>query len=364
MKFSNGERNPQAFVDETGKTSEHSSHEELQKSSEMQTHQELRRQEEIADTDRQKRSQNKTDDGQRIKQLSQRLSLFAVTATVGITAGISYLSTPLRFSVAEEVIDMDLYACVVRVENANEPTLNAVLQDAAGNILESMEIPTDRSTPLSFEDLLPETEYLLSLKTPDGKNADTHAFQTSPFVTFEATEEGKTMLLFNPKVTQEMMMDVSVGLWDSEGKDFSSNVYFDPLDASYILHEGLFADEYSLTLTAYLPNENDGERTYTKTVSLGTLEMPQYTLTHTANAFTFTYLAGEVDGYADFEISIANEEHYYLLYGEDVTVENGNITALLTQSIAEGTYTVSIWGASENGEFYLYNEIFKTEITI
>ncbi len=367
MRFSMTEQNPHSTTDEYGRAGEKNDYGENGQSMEFRPidceHHPI---EEIQDTDKNKsavRGQS-SDGATKISALTRYLSLITVSIAALLTVGAAYFSSAVKVTVANELISFNSYSCTVELEESAEE-LTATLK-SAGDELESVPIAKGQvSFELKFDGLLPERDYIITFTDKNGKEQYSKSFRTDPFVSFAAEADGKIAFTLHKSLTSpdSMMLDMGLFLYDSEGKDFSSNVIFDPEAESYIITEGLFTDSYSFNAAFYMPDAEE-PTVYKKPLSAGTYEKPEFEIFISEITLSqLTLISGDISAYNLFEVEISNDEQYYRFYGEDVTFDGTVISVQITQAIASGDYTVYIWGIRDTDGIYLSNQIYKDSLT-
>ncbi len=439
MKFSNNERNPQSFADESQSFNEYQNEEKKSFVNEInQKTDERLVVDEIPDNDKNiKGKKNKKDDSKNLKQLTQYISTVAVTITVAVTAGVSYLSAKPPVNFVAEAVSFNNYSCLLQLDELPDNQLIAQLTDKSGkeilseimldtNIddsesessdsssLADLIIPTDSSYDstydsstsipfdssiqdqfvsvgngdyeeiiekisaadgvngshaIIFNDLYPETDYKLFLREyseEEGVGEEelfVREFTTESFFTLSKATDNKISIEINPDFYDDsaLSFDFHLELKDSQGKDFSSNLYFYIYEESYFLTDGLYSGDYYLSAITYYQEE---EIRYDKLITLQGLEPLEFNVEVFPDYIELTHLSGDLSFYPTFEISLSNDENYYSFYGEDVVNENGVITVYLTQTVESGRYELILLGIYESEENYLINDIFMTVVDV
>ncbi len=437
MKFSNNEKNPQSFADESQSFNEYQNEEKKSFSNEInQKTDERLLVEEIPDNDKNIKGKNYKDGSKNVKQITQYLSTVVVTITVAVTAGVSYLTAKPPVNLVAEAISYNNYSCLLQLDELPDNQLIAQLTDKSGkeiisqitlntHLFNSSEnadssstgdliVPTDSSYDSTYDsstglpvdssiqdqfvsvgngdyeeiiekisasdgvngnhaiifgNLYPETDYKLFLREyseEDGVGEEdlfVREFTTESFFTLSKAEENKISIELNPDFYNDSSLgiDFHLELKDSQGKDFSSNLYFYIYEESYFLTDGLYSGDYYLSAISYYDEE---EIRYDKLITIQGLEPLEFNVEVFPDYIELTHLSGDLSFYPTFEISLSNDENYYSFYGEDVVNENGVITVYLTQTVASGRYELILLGIYESEENYLINDIFMTVVDV
>ncbi len=361
MRISRGEENSHAFTDEFGHSPEGVFTPELTAAEELTAHEERFIADENFEPDKKGKS-SKPRAGKGKSSFSQYLSMIAITLT-----GTAVLTAPLitnspTASLLAEDIGLETYSCQITLENADDEELFAVLSEAGGELIYEAALEAESLNELSFGELSPDTEYTLAVSRRSGEKYIEHSFKTEPFVSFGEEENGKIPFYLHEDLKMSEGMDIGVRLYSSSACDFSSNIYLDMELGNFIITNGLYRDSYSFILESFGNEEGDGAKTYSNSLELGKLEKPEFNISLIGDGIVFEHISGELGPYKEFEIEISNGESFHIFYGEDVTVENSLIRVALTEYIAAGNYTVSVWGSVEVDGIYLYNQIYTSEI--
>ncbi len=380
MRLRDDEKNPQAMSAEYQSFSETGSIPEKIKAKEASSYDELFRTEEMPANDSGARK-SRVDDGSRVKQLAQYLSTVAAALTV---VTVTILANPQKpqdvspppnasvmpsLSVENELIGLDNYSCIFGLEDFTEDEIYAVLSVNGDAVSELAVDPIDGICELSYDGLEPETEYRISFVNGEDSLLASHSFVTEPFVTLSPEENGRIDFTLHEDITMSETVDMGVRLVDIDGKEFSNvqselsnnleNVNY------YILTDGIFRNTYYLEVLLYSADSADGEaKVYRRMLELGTLESPVFTVSVNDGEMVLEYISGDMDFYSEYTVEIFDGSSYKNIYGENIAIDGGNIYAALSETLLTGTYTVTVWGSFDNGEVYLYNPIFSTEITI
>ncbi len=364
MRASRDDENPHAFMDEFQNAPERVNTSEREEYREHINPEEKFRADEHPFGKAESKPKQHSEKGKSF--FTQYLSMIAVTLTGAVLLAAPAFSKEISASVAFEDIGLESYSCEIAVENSEEETeLIAVLTDEEGAIVSEklLDGGADQAA-LSYSELSPGTEYTLTVSEASGNECLSHTFSTDAFVSFGESENERIPFYLHEDVQLESGMDTGVSLYGSENQDFSSNLYLDLEGVSYIITDGLYKDTYSFTMELYMPDELGGVKRYAENITLGELEALEFKVTASDTLITFEYLSGDMDFYTDFEVELSNESNFYIFYGEDISVENGTISASITEIIESGSYVLSVWGMHNSGEIYLLNQIYVTEITI
>ncbi len=365
MRFSMSEQNTHTVYDEYGRADEKNAFGENQINAEHEVSNELILTKEIQDTDsvKPRNSPEESNDGaKKISALTRYLSLISVSIAALLTAGLAYFSSP-KITVRDELIGFNSYSCTMEFPDAQEE-LTAELK-CGGEQIASLPISKGQEAlDLKFDGLIPERDYTITFTDKDGKEQYSHSFKTDPFVSFAPESDGKITFALHKSLSSSEGMALDMGLWlyDSEGKDFSSTVYFDPEGTNYIISEFLYSDTYLFTAEFYTPDSEE-PMSYTKELTAGIYAKPEFEMTKTDTELIFTLMSGDISFYTSFNVEISNDEHYYSFSGEDITADGSNITAQLTQTIESGNYNVYIWGNCDSIDPYISNQIYKTAVS-
>ncbi len=390
MNIPSQEKGPQSFVDEQQRPREYSEYEELHTSREGYKSPELFRSSELQEPKRQTPSARKKQDHEKtVRLLSQYVA--SITA-VTVVAGTTILAPPSEspppplptFVIEREAIGLHDYQAIVTKENADDLTLQVVLTTADGEILDEAPLPADGV--LIYADLANETSYTVRLQDETQTELFTHTFTTDPFVTL--TEESNDTLLLTIHEEIPLGTDVSFELLDGEGKSFRDNVYsvmlddgrgdvenwdstdssqFNPTFAYYLFKEGLYTGEYTLQFISY-PPDIENELVYETKVTLGDLSPLRYTPTvdGAGGTVTLTYLEGDLGPYTELSADLYQGESYggYVDTADMTFDDDGSISFPISSDWTTGTYTLYLIGNYQQDGIYLYNQIYKCEITI
>ncbi len=390
MKYSTQEKSPQSFVDELRRAEEFSRYEELYRAQELYKNPELFRAEELQEPKKKSLvDKKKTEQERNVKLLSQYVAGIATVTAAAVVTLVGAIVLPTSpapsFAIDDEEIGLTSFQCNVDVKNPDGLAFHAVLTDAEGQALGAYSLSEDGT--LLVEDLLPETEYALCILDEQGQEHFSYSFTTAPFVTLTYLEEGNAaMLTLHESLNAEY--DLSLKLYDGEGKDFSSNLYIDllpgaepPTDsdssfdstvdsapeiptAYYLAFDGLYIGEYTLSATQYLPD--DEELTYEKKLHLGTLQSLQYEVTVDGEEeeIVFQYLSGELGAYQLDWAELIQDELYYYVDAQDIRIDGNEVYISIPPEWERGTYTLYLGGSIYTNEQNYYNQIFKCTVII
>ncbi len=285
-----------------------------------------------------------------------------VTAIAGsgvIVAGISALPSSPAFSVKDELVGIATYESVVEIRNAGGKNWQVELAQQ-GEVWDSIPLAGSQSIALSFEDLVPDTVYDITVKDEAGKEYFTHSFETEAFVLF-GEQEGNRI----PFTLHESLggADVSLDLYTLDGREFSSNILFDPQNVNYLYTDGLFADEYFFSATCH--TEGDAEPLiYDKYMQMGVGVPPALTASATDGTLRLSLVEGELAPYDVFEWELLRDERYVRIPSDQIVYENGSLTAPLPAEVSAGEYWVSLWGVMETEDRTRYNELWAGGLTV
>ncbi len=305
-------------------------------------------------------------DMQKLKHLLSLLSGAVVTATTGVMILNPILSPKLTLQ--SQDVSFNKYECVIE----NKDLIGGLTATLTGENGESytLELPSDnRNCNLTFNYLTPEVEYSLTVSDKNGKKHYENKFETEPFITFNDVSANAKNFSLNSDVLIEN--DFMLRLLNSKGDDFSSNLLFDNLHdatANFLYLDGLFKDSYTIEFQSYLGDEEP--LIYTKTLDLGTLAPLKYTVAYSppetadGSLLTLTYVEGDIYLYQIDQIILINLEYDDWIFIYDLQADGNDVYATITDSVVAGNYKVIVNGLIENEEYYLYNDIFSTEITI
>ncbi len=381
MKMPSQEKGPQTFVDEQQRHAEFSRYEEVRSSRELYKNPELFRSDELQEPARQappkgKNKASHTD----VRLLSQYLAgVTTVTATAAVAVAAIFFAKP-SFEVRGEDIGLHSFRCTLRVEDEGDLSLNAYLTEKGGELIEKMAI--DERGELVFEELQPETPYVVSVRDEQGEEYFTYSFTTDPFITFTELEEGGALLITLHEDFSEMT-DITFELFDSEGKSFRDNIYSvvlnedelfdssydsatDPppqLEIAYYLSlEGLYTDEYTLQFVDYRTDEGE---LYEKKLQLGDLQALSYepSVDVVTEEITLRYLSGDSGLYQPVNVELYQGDSY-CGYAEATVDGDGNVTFPRGETWESGSYTLYLIGEYQADGNYFYNQIWKGELVL
>ncbi len=365
MKYPFQEKGAHASVDEFSRSSEFGKQREFPSTPEWQREEEQFPSEEHStprpQNERKKGNEETKRNAALLSQYAVGAAALAVVAAVGI--GAAALPPPIApiFTVQEQSVGLDFFHCALRLQNADALTLTARLFSSDGELLE--EIPLNgEQIPLRFEGLYPEREYAVSVADSEGEERFAYEFTTEPFATF-TEENGKWSFALHPSIS--LALDVGLHLYDAEGKDFSSNIYFDPLAVNYLFLDGLYQNEYVFTMISYPMEENAEPLVYEKVLTLGSLAPLAFTPTidYESGELILQYLAGDTAPYQEFDVSFQQDNAYYSVSSEEVRTDGGDFYIPLPANMPEGSYRVALGGAFTAEEINFWNEIWIDEIT-
>ncbi len=296
------------------------------------------------------------------------LASAAVTCTVASAVILPFFMAP-TVSVHGEDISYGSYSCFI--DNRNGGTLTAVLD---GEWTDPITIPLEEEF-LYIDGLMPEADYRLRILNEKGESLHTRTFSTEPLVILSEEVDGRISFTMHKDVLDEMLNDggdIGLSLYASNGNEFSSNLMWDPMAESILYTDGLYQDEYALTLTKFMP---DGyPLTYEKYLTLGTLTAPTYEMTTSSildggspTEIILTRLAGDLLPYDTFSVIIeaTDDSGFYRSFsGNEITITDTTITIPLTETIPGGTYRVGLWGACTLDDISLDNEIWHDILPI
>ncbi len=380
MRFSAQEQNPHTKADEQYHANELRTEHELQPTNELISAREILPQnDELQHPDASSaptaKSTEKTDGVQKIKQLTSFLSTIAVVGTVA-TATIVTLANAPTMELQYEDIGFHTYECVL--ESDRELTeAEAIVDSAFGKWTYPLQKDADGNYTLSLEQLLPETNYELTVLDDHGKEHLSHTFITDPFVTIQASPETSDLalllhesLIYDENV-EEIVFDMGLMLLAEDGRDFSSNIYRTDDQQTFITQEGLFKDNYHIELQYYQP-EADEPFIFRKQISLGEAPPPIYTITPLppldtgVTAIQLDLIAGDLAPYNIRELELMNIENgtSYYIHSDYIGAEGGRITAESTNAIPAGTYQITLWGELTTDSISLYNAVWQDKFTI
>ncbi len=302
-------------------------------------------------------------------------SLAVVATTVVATVAILPPKVPLpTFSITAQEVGLDFFRGSLRTENV-EGGLTVVLKDKEGQVLDEFSLNADGS--FDFQDLAMGSEYVLSFADEEGVEHYAYTFETAPYVSLVEQEIGnRAKLVLHPTIQIGMGLDNAFHLWDSEGKNFSDNVFsevitsggdYESSDTSgaveiiyYLNYDGLYTGEYTLQFISYLPG--GGELSYERQLQLGDLAPLVYTpsVDSEAGQISLQYGAGDLGEYASFYVELYKNGEYYD-YVDATLLPDGSMTMPIGETWESGSYTLCLVGIyGENA----YNEIWKSEITL
>ncbi len=299
----------------------------------------------------------KGDKKQNAKLISSYLTTTAVTLTVATTMVILPIVSGGQLRFSSEDISYNGYECVLQAESG--VLYQATLQTGDGELVEIYNVETEENGCIvNFYDLVPETDYSLTITDEDGEEQFSKDFTTEPVLEVAAKADGNYSITMHGDVS--LQNDISIRMYDAQGKDFSSNVVFEDYSQITLYTEGLYSNDYMLEITIY---GQDLESAYSKNITLNGLTQPEYFIDKQADFIVLNYLSGDLGQYNQFDIVVSNENGYYPISSQAVTVTDTTITVSLTTSIPAGVYDISLWGTMQAGNNSFINEIWKGQVT-
>ncbi len=366
MKYPFQEKGAHASAGEFSQSQEYNPQRELQREAEFGRTQELFKSEEHAEPNPSPARKDKQEENRRnaalLSQYAAGFAAVAVAAAVGIGAAAIPALPPTIFTVPTKSVGLDFIECALRIEQANGGAFTARLLAPSGEAL--AEVPlSEAEQALRFSHLAPETEYSLCVVDENGETKFTYSFETEPFVRFLAEEGNKIGFTLHDSIS--FMLDVHLDLVDAQGKSFSSNVMLDPLATSYLYYDGLYRNDYVLSLTSYPMEENEEPTVYEKKLALGSLTPLSFTPTidYAGGELILEHTGGELVPYTAFEVSFEQENAYYSVREEEVRLDGNDLFIPLPAAMPQGSYSFTLNGSFQTADNYFWNEIWKTDIT-
>ncbi len=394
IRTSYDEINSESRTDEIRRGTETVSHAEFRVANEKTVEREFVPKEETAPPSQPKKrtasSENKKNDSERVAAFSKYLSMIAATVATAVVIGVSVL-LGLTVILGQEIIGLTSFTVQFEIENRGETELFASLTDedeteVAASALE----PQDGQYELSFDGLSSSSDYTLQIYGSDGKVYWTHGVRTDDAIIFGEESGGFVPLYLHEELTESMFADNTLSLYDSEEKDFSSNIIYGEGGEYKLFTGGLYSDTYTFTLRSFL---EDTEFFSSQEKQLGDLEKPEFNISVNRMNITAQHLSGDIDFYSSFEIELVSDEKYYSFPCDDsyidsetnfptdgyISIGNENnylgsgftsaagrtLIANLLETIQSGTYEISVYGIYESGEeVYLSNQIYRSEATV
>ncbi len=288
------------------------------------------------------------------------------------------------FSIEEESAGLTDYQGVLQTRFTDGLTLETALLTPEGEVFSQAPLATDGI--IAYTGLSPDTEYTLLVQDETQTALFSHTFKTEPFLTFTDAGNGSRLITLHEAISAGT--DNSFELYDSEGKAFRDSIYsvmiddgrgdlgggeasdtseLNPTFAYYLYEGGLYAGEYTLRLTVYPPDGENGT-TYETQLTLGNLTPLDYTPTvdSEGGTITLTYNEGELGPYVDLCVEVYQGESFisYVDTADLVFDDDGSIRISISADWTASAYTFYLMGNYQEGEIYLYNQIYKCEITI
>ncbi len=383
MRFPLQDKNPQTLVDEWQESQELRGYTELQESQELTKSAEQFTADELPApklhlqgerTLRKKREEEQ----KKIQTLSKYVvATVAVTFSSAVAVGaVKLVDEPpvlppppaIIFTATEQAVGFRDFSCAFTVDNPDGLAVEGAVYTAAGTKVASEPLQ-ETSGELSFDYLRPETDYVFRVEDSEGKEYFTSTFTTDPFVTFtpDPTDPMKTQFTLHEDLSAGM--DVGIDLFTVDGLSFSGNIVWDIEGVSYVDRNALYVGEYRFVTIEY-PTDLEGELYYEKsfTVEEG-LERLSYDALITLPGYTdggieLYYLAGDFGEYTNLELEIVQNEQYYFVATEEVSVDGNNIYAMIPDGLEEGNCQIIVWGSVQIGENLCYNQLFATEVVV
>ncbi len=273
-----------------------------------------------------------------------------------------------QISVQNEDISFSSYSCTLIIEDNDQP-LEAIIQDTFGETYEIVEIDAlDESVNMSFDDLLIDTQYNLSIVDDKGKVIKTHTFATQPIVTFGEIDGNRIPFTLHEDVSE------GIEYWAclvADGYEVN-NVIIDTDNGNYIVLDGLYEDVYTFRFEYYVFDEETMEFTpivYEKEMTLGTLTKPTFNATFepaiddtTAGRYVIQYESGDISIYTAFEVEVNNLSNVLAseyMTGDMVYIDGNNIYATAQFGLEEGDYEITLWGSFEIDGYTITNIIWR-----
>lgn len=338
-------------------------------------------------TSNQKNSKNKSGNDVVRKYLAgivASLTMGTMIVAPAITT-IAVEQPSLVAEISNENISFNSFECFLDVESTDESLTDATITNSNGDI-HTISIQKQNETyRLYFDELIPETEYNLSVFDNEGTEFYVDKFTTDSFITIEEPINNQRKVSLHKDISNNPNnSEYILKLLSADGRDFSSNIisnYQSEIYNEYIQLDGLYLDEYILQLELYPQRTSETDMidwenepiVYNKQISLGDLEKLNFSVeikqdivpTNASMQIYLTYLSGDFDAYNITEIFVThktNEQSYF--YAQFEIEENNNISIFLTELIESGEYNISVYGIFEGEDFSLYNEIWRGNLTV
>ncbi len=321
---------------------------------------------EQTNSDTTKKQNKNLNDINKLKSIMQMLTVTTVTVASGAVI-LNPIITQNKIKLLNEDISFNSYECVLELNNVTDDLTASILGENGESY--HVKIPNGNAYTLTLDGLTPQVEYDITVLDSAGKTHYEGEFETEPFITFYDIDESKKSF----KLHSDFMLDGDLGLrlYNKTGNDFSSNLTYDFLDPSYnILYlNGLYKDEYIVEMQVYI-QDLDEPITYKTFLNLGSLTPLEYTATFNspnttdASQLNLTYISGDLLPYTPVEVRLINVITDEWFFSDTVTTSENNVSATFLDTITSGTYSVILVGECETENYSLYNDIFKTNITI
>ncbi len=365
MKYSSQERSPHASLPEQQKYNEMERNPELLYRNEFLSGSEFVKKEEIIDNE-QGIKRKKENDADRAKKLSQYISTVAVVCTAATAVVATVVSKPAVAEIGQEDIGINSYQCVLTV-NGEEAGRQAVIEGTDGEIYGYIPVESEREYTVEVTDLRSDTEYSLAVVNEGGEKLFSHTFRTEPFLTLHSPEGDKIPFSLHESIP--IMGDIVLRLYDEEGKDFSSAIerlYEE--GTNYLYVGGLYAGKYEAEVLFFV-EEQEEPIVYVQNLDLGSLVPLEFNAMQEVGYLDGTlikisYSKGDILPYVDFEVTIESGDNWYNYDMEMITLDGNDIILNAPDIIPDGSYTISVWGSYDVGEYYIYNEIWRGNVDI
>ncbi len=309
-----------------------------------------------------KKSKRRADDSSNARLFSRLMPSAAVFLATGAALTMPLLS-PSQLELQSEYISFDLYECVLYEED-EELSLQATVKGKNGQTFTVTPTQEDGGYLITLQELLPETEYDLTVVDQKGKKRYSDTFTTEPFITLAQADQSR--LSFSLHKDIPILGDFILTMLSSDGRDFGSNIVLeDPYDQTlnYLYLEGLYKDDYTLRFE-YFPPEKENSVVFEKLVRLGSLTPLDYSAEMADGQIYLRYASGDLLPYTPSDIMLTNTQTEQTYYIDTLEVASNDVIATLAEQIEPGTYTVTLSGEYEGESCWLYNQIWSGELTV